>query len=293
MDKFIFILIALLPCSLFAAQDIPPVLGKLSTHNQQELEHLFHTLMEEDQFNYTLFGDKPVSLSGDYTVTPYEVTLSGLPSGGIFWRRWALWKEIAKDLHITKYFFIEEPAYNHPGGTMSFVFFINKQAFLEAVNLHIQTFRDVLGQDTTPANLLNKMEQEQAFMKPLKNRELLLGILLGYGEHNAQLYARRMRLRNFISEKTLPILSEKPLPSQGFSSIEEEEKFLQQKLQPSFLQDYGVPWKISPVQFAADIDHNETKLLQKKYTLLRSEISLRYAESNNFLELIISQLVAD
>lgn len=293
MDKLIFLLMVILPYSLFT-QDIPNIQTKLSSHDQKELENFFHILMDEDQFSYTLFGDKPVSLSGDYIITPYEVILSGVPSGGIFWKRWGIWKEVAKELLIKKYSFIEEPAYNCLNGNMGFVFFINKQAFLKTVNNHIQTFKNILGKDITAVKLLEEIEQRQAFMMPLNRSELLLGILLGYGEHNARLYTRRKCLKKFISTKTLPTTPEKkPSPAPEFSSIEEEEKFLHQKQQPFFFQDYGVPWTISPVQFAADLDHKETKKLKKKYARLREKISRLYVESNNFLELIISQLTAD
>lgn len=174
---------------------------------------------------------------------------------------------------------------------MGFVFFINKKAFLETVDQNIETFRDVLGQDTTAVTLLSRIENEKAFMRFLKNSELLLGILLGYGQHNAQLFARRIELRKYILAKALT--ETKPLPSQGFSSIEEEEEFLDQKLQSFSRPVNSIPWMILPVQCAADLDHIETKMLQKKYARLRNEISRRYAENNKFLEWIFSQLTAD
>lgn len=289
---YILFIILLLPFDLFA-QDVDNILGNLSKHDRQSLEKLFHILLDEDQFCYTLFGDKPVSLSGDYVITPYQETLSGRPSGDIFWRKWAIWKKFQENLSITKYIFIEEPAYNCPDGTIGFIFFVNKQAFLDTVDQHIQTFRGILGQEITATKLLAEIERKHAFMATLKGSELLLGILLGYGENNARLFARRVQLRKFISAQTSLSWPEKrPLPAQGFSSIEEEEKFLGQQLQPFSSHDGGVPWRISSVQFAADPHHSETKLLKDKYSHWRGEIARRYAENNKFLELIISQLTA-
>lgn len=292
MINFIFIFLLLLP-NVMLAQDVKNVLSQLSECDKQELSELFHVLMDDDQFSYTLFGDKPVSLSGDYVITPYEVTLSGVSSGEIFWKKWAVWKRNQEKFSIPHYSFIEEPAYNRNDNAMSFIFFINKKAFIETVNQNIQAFRDVLGVNVTASELLAKMEKERTFMNLLKGNETLLGILLGYGENNAKLYARRMKLRKFITGKTLPTLPEKkPLPSKGFSSIEEEEGFLNHQLRPFASCDCG-PWIISPVQFAADSNHKETQLLQKKYATLRNKISLRYAESKNFLEVILSQLTLD
>ncbi len=292
MFKFIFILVLLLP-NVVRAQDIKNILSQLSECDKQDLNDLFHVLMDDDQFSYTLFGDKPVSLSGDYIITPDEDKLSGISSGEIFWQKWAVWKRNQERFSISHYLFIEEPAYNRRDSTMVFIFFINKKAFMETVNKNIQAFRDVLGYNVAASELLEKMKKENAFMSLLKDNEMLLGILLGYGENNAKLYARRMSLRKFITGKTLSILpEEKPLPSKDFSSIEEEEDFLNHQLRP-FASYNCEPSIISPVQFAADLNHKETQLLQKKYSTLRNKISLLYAENNNFLEVTLSQLTLD
>ena len=200
MFKFIFILVLLLP-NVVRAQDIKNILSQLSECDKQDLNDLFHVLMDDDQFSYTLFGDKPVSLSGDYIITPDEDKLSGISSGEIFWQKWAVWKRNQERFSISHYLFIEEPAYNRRDSTMVFIFFINKKAFMETVNKNIQAFRDVLGYNVAASELLEKMKKENAFMSLLKDNEMLLGILLGYGENNAKLYARRMSLRKFITEK--------------------------------------------------------------------------------------------
>lgn len=294
MVKFKFILFLLLLLTNVArAQDITNIFSGLSAYDKQELNDLFHVLMDDDQFIYTLFGDKPVSLSGDYVITPYEFLLSGISSSQIFWKKWAVWKRNQERFCISRYFFIEEPAYNRGDNTMFFIFFINKKSFIEAVNQNIQAFRDVLESDITAVQLLEKMENEHAFMNLLKDNEMLLGILLGYGEHNAKLYARRTTLRKFITGKTSPTLpTERPLPSKGFASIEEEEKFLNEQLRP-FAPCDCEPGSIAPVQFAADLNHKETQFLQKKYSNLRDRVSLLYAKNKNFLEIILKQLTLD
>lgn len=292
MFKWIFVFILLLT-DIIEAQDIKNILGELSEYDKESLDELFHIMMEKDHLIYTLFGDKPVSLSGDYIITPYEVTLSGIPSGGVFWKKWAVWKRFQKNISISRYLFIEEPAYDFKHTQMRFIFFINKKAFIEIVNQNIQVFRDVLGDSISAHELLEKMQTEHAFMKILKGNEVLLGILLGYGESNAKLFTRRKKLKNFISARTLPIFPEKrPLPSTGFSSIEEEEEFLSRQLRPFSPCDRR-PWIFLPVQFAADPNHKETQLIQQKYFVLRNKISGLYIENKNFLEFILLQLTSD
>lgn len=291
MTKYFFLVFCLIS-GIEYAQDVNNILSQIPEYDKQELSKLFHVLMDEDQFVYTLFGDKPVSLSGDFRVTPYEVTLSGLSSGGVFWKKWDIWKKHENKFRIQNYLFIEEPAYNRKDVHMTFLFFINKAAFVNVVNNNIHIFQDILGCNFTALGLLQSIEKEHRFMSLIHCNEILLGILLGYDEHNAKLYARRMQLKKFITNKCFPTLPEKiPLPSKGFASIEEEEEFLSHQLQP-FSDNESIPYAIQPVQFAADFNHKETQLLKIKYSKLRTKISLLYAQNRLFLNVIFSKLAS-
>jgi hypothetical protein len=270
------------------AQDIQKILHELPKDDRQDLEELFHLMMYEDCFSYTLFGDKPVSLSGDFIVTPYKNILSGLKAGGIFWKKWSVWKKHQEKFSINNYLFIEEPAYNKPKNR-AFIFFINKKAFLKIVNKKINIFNKILKNNLTATELLEKIKIEQQFMSVIQESEILLGILLGYGEHNAKLYDRRMKLKEFLSA---PNIIEKSLSvSEGFSSIQEEYSFLNERLQ-SFENHAYSPLILPPIHFAADLSLDETQRLKKKYRRLQGQISSQYAQHDNFLEFVLFQLTA-
>jgi hypothetical protein len=273
------------------AQDVKCLLSQLPEQDRDVLNRLFYQLMNDDFFSYTLFGDKPLSLSGEFVLTPYQNTLSGLRSGGVFWKQWAIWKKHENKFPIKNYLFIEEPSLNCQNVVN--IFFINKKAFLQTVTLHLDTFRQLLGYSLTADSLLEKIEKERCFIKNINYSERLLGILLGYGDHNAKLYCRRHHLRKFIVSQTMPRLPEKiPSPSKNFSSIEEECKFLHQKL--SAFEDHNYsPLVLPPIQFAADRCHLETKQFKQKYARLRGNISSLYAQSSDSLELILTQMTAN
>jgi len=289
IKQLIFIVFFCVISILANAQNINDILSKLPERDRQDLDELFHILMNEDHLSYTLFGDKPVSVSGEFTITPYENTLSGLQSGGVFWKKWNVWKQHQDKFSIKNYLFIEEPAYNQPNKS-TFIFFINKKAFLEVVDENNNVFNKILGDNLTASQLLEKMETEHKFMSLIHESEILLGILLGYGEHNARLYEQRMKLKRLISVPSL--IGQAPLTSEGLSPIQEEYDFLNEQLK-SFEDHVYSPLLLPPIHFAADPNDKETKCLKKKYNHLRGQISLLYAHNSNFLELILSQLTSD
>lgn len=264
---------------------VDTALCQLSEEDKKYLNAIFHILVDSDQFAYTLFGDKPVSLSGHYLVLPYDTGLRGIIFRRDFWRAWSIWKRVQTKLPISNYIFIEEAAYNFTENGMKFIFFINKDSFVRVVDQNIEIFNSVLGHRTNGQQLLAQMEAANAFMPIILNDQTLLGILLGYGKHNAQLYARRDNLRRNKLSGALPRI----VLSRGFSTLKDEEEFLNQQLQPAASYDFDAQ-TIAPVQFAADLTHQETKHLQKKYSQMRQKICSMMVDNEKFLALILTQM---
>lgn len=69
---------------------------------------------------------------------------------------------------------------------------------LSIVSKHLNIFKEKLGSNLTPETLLKKIEDTRKFASIIKNDEVLWGILLGYGVHNAKLYDRKYRLERFL-----------------------------------------------------------------------------------------------
>ena len=82
--RTIFIgLLFLLSASLWGGS-IKKTLDTISLEDQQKLESFFYAIMIEDHGAYTLFGDKPISLAGNFLVTPYRKYLGKDEEWGSF-----------------------------------------------------------------------------------------------------------------------------------------------------------------------------------------------------------------
>lgn len=269
------------------ALDVRNILDKINSKDKRELEALFKYFIYNDHFGYTILNDKAISLSGDFTLTPWQNTLCGCKSGGCFWNKWNVWKKYCSLFPMERFIILEEQSYNFPG--IKFIIFINKKKFLEIVTSNQPIFEEILGHKVIPEKLLKEIESgNSSFQAAIKNSEILWGILLGYGEHNARLYSRRDEISRFIGQTKLML--KRPMPSAEFQTIETEEEYLWAQLQ-SFNDNDDLLSPIAPVNFAADLSHPETKLLEKKYKDGTKEVYSNYFNTN-ILEKVLIQLTS-
>jgi hypothetical protein len=271
------------------AQDIKYILSTMPTEDKEALTRLFYWMMRNDNLSYTLFGNKPISLSGDFDVNSSEnLKIEGRCSRR-FWNYWQIWEKYEKNFQIQNYLLIKEKSITVSNVTN--VVFINKKAFINIFNKHAKIFNKILNKHLTSDSLLKEIEDNRKFAPIIKNNEILWGILLGYGVHNAKLYDKKYKLERFIYFDELPkIPLKKPSPSKSFSSIEEELDFIELKTEP--FGEYGYsPIIQNAVHFMVNPEHPETKALEKKYQKLRSKISAIYAQGD-FLEITLSKLTS-
>jgi hypothetical protein len=264
-------------------QDIQDILSTIPEDDKKIIRSLFHNLISE-HFAYTLFADKPVSLSGGFTITPMNNILCGLRCGGRFWNEWLIWNKYKHKFKLTNYILIDEPSEVIKNNSL--VILINKNAFIKAVWKHKELFDKILGRHTQAEKLLEDIESKRiSFQRAIKNSQLLWGILLGYGEHNAKLYAER---DGYLDLKDLKKRTIVPLSIEELNEVDEKIKSLSQLLQP-FGEDRFLPLISDAVFFVADPEHPETKALEKKYRKLRGKISAIYSKGD-FLEITLSKL---
>lgn len=235
---------------LVEAKSAQEVLSEISIDDQKELERLFHDFVQDDHFGYTLFGDKPVSFTGHFIVTPWENTLEGLSQAGIFWKQWHIWEKHRAKFEIKKYLLIKEPALFRSAHA---IFLINKKAFVECVNTHLNIFEKILGHKFSAHQTLIDIESgKTSFLNAINRNETLLGILLGYGLQNAILYNLDGRV---IDRSKLEFFGD---------------------------YDHNSLRRIDSVHFVVDPHSEETKALQRKYEHLRNNLSEIYANGNFF-----------
>lgn len=265
-------------------QNIREILSTIPEEDKEALYKLFYNLFNRNNFSYTLFGDKPMSLAAYFTSLFDD---DGMPLNKEikFWNQWKIWKKYEKLFSFTHYFLIEGPDEKKAQE----IYFINKKYFIDKINQNLHLFQECLGENITGASFLKKIEDNPRIFSLFNHHPLLLGILLDYGVHNAKLFNERNRLSPFVYRKTLPeIPLDIPNPSEGFSSLQEEFSSYFSVLTLFGDSKYS-PLILHSVHFVADHNHPETIELQKKYRKMRGEISAIYSKGD-FLEITLSKL---
>lgn len=286
-----FTFCAFLNCSylIHAQESCKARIESIPIDDRIHLEEFFRILVADNHFGYTLFGDKPVSLAGYFVNMPIEnVLLSGILVDR-FCFLLAVWQKYQHLFPSLSFILLDQPQSN---SNLRNFLLINKSSFIRVIQENLACFRKILGKDVSPQSLLKALEQSNANLEELCNyHENLLGILLGYGAHNALLYSQRdliLKDRDWLQK--IPQDLHKPIskPSVGFNSIEEELLFLWNHLKIE--KDFANPLcVILPVQFAKDPSHEQSIKLKKKYNILRKKISLIY-QQKDFLEIVLTQL---
>jgi hypothetical protein len=239
--------------------------------DQENIKYLFHNIFLQQDGAYTIFGDKPVSSAGSFVIASWEATIMEPAQVGKFGRSWKTWQNYKDRFPLQKYIIVGERfPFKKSGLVVIYTFVINKKSFIETLNNHLILFESVLNKKIDAENFLDNIETGKcSFLTSINRNEMLLGILLGYGEHNASLFYKRSKRSH--ARKLFPLD--------------------EVKLECTDKESYPM-MLINPVQYSADLDHPETKALQKKYKNLRKKISEIYSQGD-FLEITLTQLSSD
>lgn len=148
--------------------------------NSVHLVRIVEKLFFRDNFIYTFHRLKPVS----YAICTKPSDWKEVLNSNSNYYAWIKLKDCALN---EEFLFLEEPSLYSEHDIA--IFFIHKHEFLECVNAHLILFKKYLGADFDPSDLLKKLISKQITLrKSIKNNEILLGILLGYGELNSTFY---------------------------------------------------------------------------------------------------------
>lgn len=268
-------------------ENVEKLLNKIEIEDRQAIKSLFQILIYEDHFGYTLTDYKAISLSGDFTSTPWEHILIGCFSRNI-WKKWSVWKKYCDLFKGKKYLLLNEQSANSK--EINFLILINKKVFLETVEKHQNTFDQILRRKVDAAELLKNIELGHSFQAEIQYSETLWGILLGFGEHNARLFERRDEISQLTGQSRLLLKALKP--SKNFNYLKDEEHFLWEKLQ-AFQEKNEYPLSlISAINFSADLNDPETQKLRIKYKKSKRNLMNLY-ENKNLLEVVLKQLLSD
>jgi hypothetical protein len=263
-----------------------PILS-LSAKDKKDLCLFFHDLFATNELGYTLFGDKPMSFCIPNAFAPKFsnkdfVFRFCLEDARPLFKGLAVWKKISSTIDSKNYSLLicEEKLFP------SFVILINKQTFKKEFFRNLDLFEKYYGENITATEILNSIERKKSIeeinREPLFYNHILLGIMLGFGRHNAELFHRREEL---MESK---ILFTYQAPNANFPSVQEEIEYLWQHLQTTNnTNEWLLP--VVGVSFAGDPDNAETHMLIKKYEVLHVQLMTIF-NHENWLEVILSKL---
>lgn len=290
----------LLHCQDFQkSQSILEKIAALPPEEKELLKMLFIDLFRVHGFAHALYGSKSIALT-DYHVDEIKKNISidsyckdllnregGAPVS-FYLKGWKIWEKY-QHLFKTPLYILKKHQISNSNSI--FLILINKKAFLQTVKKNIKSFKRILGKAITPDHLLEEIEKEEIkFFELLKYDEELIGILLGYGQHNAQLFKRREEIYNFLERKKISL--DFIANFQGLENIHQELNNLQSKLHlfnPAITLPMADTFTPS---FLADRDHSETIELRIVYQKIRPSIS-RLFDQEDWFEHILLQLTSD
>lgn len=203
------------------------------------------------------------------------------PSAQVEIKGWEAWRKYKHLFPSSRFILLE-----NQGVDCTTIFLINKDLFLQKVRENLDCFQEVLGSNITPEQVLADCLTSKDLIKDaLKGHDGLLGILLGFGRHNACLYWRENQIKPWDGSPPKSLTT-----SPGFLTLEEEYAHIHAKLTdfPNLLINDFNPFLLDLPEFRADPTHPETQQLKKEYLEAYKKIIKLY-ENGNILEITLRQ----
>jgi len=269
----LFILCAL--SSLGYGSNVQQQLQSIPKKDQEILEDFFSYMVSYEYFGYVLFGDKPMAAGGFDTHFTIENTLS---EGAAKQRRlrlgWQTWKKYASLFPSEK--FILRLSKNPISPSFYWIVIINKDSCLRCIEANLDIFKAVLGRFITPESILFDLAtKEDIFKEVLNKHDGLLGILFGYGRHNAMNFQNQKKMSEML--KVIYPKGKRPnMPTNRLSPFNPYNRDL-------FIIDLP--------RFAEIPSKNESSQLHISYEETWSNLSRIYAH-RQFLEITLKKLTS-
>ena len=257
-------------------QNIPP-------EDRSALEGFFRILLLEEGGAYVLFGDKPVAFTAYFHSCEWNIRSKKrwdyYSENQKITNGWKTWKKY-QNLFPSDHFALECRAF---GDGRSEICLINRKKWVQIVQDNLTYFRSVLGGEVDPANLLNDyLEGNTALFNLFHKHHVLLGIVLGFGTQNAQLFNEYAMRLGEDPHAIRPV--PRKLPSDLVSDpYPLESLFGERRKGCQFL---WLPYCL------ADPNSLETQAIRQKYLKQRQEIHHRYTKEN-FLEVSLKKFCLD
>lgn len=277
----IAIFLLLIALSILTEPSFEKKLQQIPSRDRAHLDAFFRILILKEGGGYVLFGDKPAAFTtfsstqnpslGLYQILKYGHENKIIKDG------WQTWEKYSDLFHSEKFILackqINEEQYE--------ICLINKNRFLQAIKDNLKDFQKVLGNQTSPNQLLNDYQKNTfSLFHHLHEHHALLGILLGFGTKNSWLFYETTELcfedPNALGHHPLKKIQ---LPSQKFDKHRLTSVFKEHNHKKCYKFLY-LPY------FLVDIDSEETAQLQDRYRKEQQAVHQAYSE-DSFLEITL------
>lgn len=303
----------------YIGKDVSLILSAISNKDREKLSYFFKYSILWDTFGYVLLGEKPMALGDVITkINPFaclwekgSYKMQAIDDcAPLFGQRflrylrgafssdriklknaYKTWKKYEKFFPLSQFLITYENSYYEGCHDVS-ILLINKKAFIEKVNQHLDDFKMILNRDVNGETLLEELKSKPFLSEVLMNHDGLIGILFGYGRENAFWYHQRYHLqsdeqkREFYQKFQLKCKLSDELGS--LWTEEDSELFIENvEIQ---LNSKDLEWIPLPV-CRADLTSSETQELRLKYLKTRQAL-LDYYKGKDFLEATLRLLTS-
>ncbi len=269
--------------SICTKERIQRNLTSLSVQEKKDIETLFRSLFLHQGFAYTLFDERPLAYTAFFTSVPsINVHCGRLHAPENLW--WKTWEKYQHLFPMKRFALIA--IHNQRRNSMH-IYLVNKKLYFEVLEKAHPETQWVINSGRTLKELADIFRNFK--IEQLPNYHEVLGILLGFGENNANLFYRRDLLENILTEND----SEygKAVIMQALDRFQNELDQINNTLTLIYLPNTCTNLQmVYPIGFLVDDTTEETKNIKHKFYKARNKISALYSKGD-FLEITLERLM--
>lgn len=239
-------------------------LKQLDQQDREDLARFLHQMVALDQFSYTLVGYKPMSISHVIVedtddLSPCWKEAFKTPNYQTLRRGYLVWKKYQSLFLLKQHLLID---YSFLGKGRREIALISPKLCMSKIQENLEGFQEILGKSYTTEEVFGILTHpEHNDFYAIVDHTRLIGILLGFGRHNACLFEqyRGGASRSDISWNR---------PTQDNFQM--------------FSCEWPLPWVQLLPEFVCDPSSKETQELKKHYKKARQHIRWTYFFRNKF-----------
>lgn len=179
---------------------------EIAAEDLAEVQTMASYLFKGGNFGYTLWCDKPISFTSMRDrFDPPQIIAEFLgveamvgyvffcfhPTGSTIFHAWDLFHKYLEKCSSTTHFLVKKDCD---------LWIVNKKATRGVIERHLEKFQAILGQEFHPDVFLEELENsEKSPYALVKHHFGLMGILLGYGTRNSNLFQERVDLEERLA----------------------------------------------------------------------------------------------